>query len=183
MLALDFTRCHMDDISQFVSHKVSQRNCKTPESFVTACYKARRWRSDDSGTVQLTLNSSAYRKILDSNVRPSVLQLKLGPNWVMHHEMTQSTATNLQREGWNRKGPKFCRGPVNVQTSDLPTEMLWWDLKRDVHERTSKSNAVNKSGPEFLYDDEKLSRNDHLELQPLNEILQAVFHRNTHSPE
>lgn len=39
--------------------------------------------------------------------------------------------------------------------------------------------AVNKSGPEFLYDDEKLSRNDHLELQQLNEILPAVFHRNT----
>ena len=48
--------------------------------------QARWWRADDLGlfwdlgTLQSTMNSSVYQSILESNVRPSVWQLKLGWN-------------------------------------------------------------------------------------------------------
>ncbi|MEE6515924.1 hypothetical protein FKM82_025084 [Ascaphus truei] len=33
--------------------------------------------------IESTMNSSVYQSILESNVRPSVRQLKLGRNWVI----------------------------------------------------------------------------------------------------
>lgn len=59
-----------------------------------------------------TVNSC--QSILESNVRPSVMQPKLGWNWVMQWDNDPST----------RKQTRHCNGLVNL------TEMLWWNLKK-----------------------------------------------------
>jgi len=67
--------------------------------------------------IESTMNSSVYQSILESNVRPSVWQLKLGWNWVINRTMIPNTATHLQQKVWKRKESVCCNGPVKVQTS------------------------------------------------------------------
>ena len=62
-------------------------------------------------------NSSVYQSILESNVRPSDRQLKLGWNWVINRTMIPNTAADLQENVWKRKESRCCNDPVKVQLS------------------------------------------------------------------
>lgn len=48
-----------------------------------ACFKAT--GPGHLSVIELTTNFSVYQSIPETNIRPSVWRLKLGPNWVMQH--------------------------------------------------------------------------------------------------
>lgn len=53
-------------------------------------------------TVSYSANMTCKR-ISESNMRPSVWQLKIGPNWVINRSVIPNTAANLQQNGWKKK--------------------------------------------------------------------------------
>jgi len=84
--------------------------------------------------IEFTMNSSVYQSILESNVRPSVWQLKLGWNWVINRTMIPNT---------NRKQKESRCSRCSSQSPDLKViEMLWWDLKRAVHKPMVQTKAT-----------------------------------------
>lgn len=99
-----------------------------------------------------TMNFTVYQKVLESDVRPSVLQLKLGPNWAIGQWSPEQQQIS-KRMGEEKK--------KNQSSPDLNlTERLCWDLQRCVHNwmlQTSVnwSNAVKKSGSKLLHSDER----------------------------
>lgn len=75
----------------------------------TASMVVERWRFGHLTVTEQNMNCSVYQSVLESNVKPSVWQLKPEWNWVINRTIIPSTAAE--------KGKNQCCGPVKVQTS------------------------------------------------------------------
>ena len=84
--------------------------------------------------IKSTMNSSVCQSIPESNVRPSVRQLKCGQNWFMQQDSDHKHTSKFTTERQKRKRIKVLECPS--QSPDLNLcEMLLWDLKRAVHKQ------------------------------------------------
>uniref|UniRef100_A0A8C6K5C0 Transposase Tc1-like domain-containing protein n=1 Tax=Nothobranchius furzeri TaxID=105023 RepID=A0A8C6K5C0_NOTFU len=98
-----------------------------------------------SGTGRLavingTMNSTVYQNILKENVRPSVHQLKLKPSWVLQQDNDPELTSKSTSEWLKNNKMKTLEWPS--QSPDLnPVEMLWHDLKKEVHARKPSNKA------------------------------------------
>jgi len=96
---------------------------------------------EDLETLQ-SMSSSVYQNILESNGQ-SIWQLKLGWNRVINRTMILNTAANLTTEYLKKKRVKVLQWFSHSPDVNL-VEMVWWNLKRAVHEHITTSLSALK---------------------------------------
>lgn len=66
--------------------------------------------------IESSMNSSVYQRILESNMRTSVWQLKLGTDWDMQHDNNLKHVSSRFTTEWLNDW-RCCSDPAEVQTS------------------------------------------------------------------
>uniref|UniRef100_A0AAR2L9T4 Tc1-like transposase DDE domain-containing protein n=1 Tax=Pygocentrus nattereri TaxID=42514 RepID=A0AAR2L9T4_PYGNA len=89
------------------------------------------------------MNSQVYQDILQENLRPSVLQLKLNRRWVMQQDNNSKHRSKSTTEWLHQKKIRHLDRPSHGPDLN-PIEMLWHDLKRAIHTKRPKSIAELK---------------------------------------
>lgn len=84
------------------------------------------------------MNSQVYQEILEENVGPSVRQLGMRRSWVFQQDNDPKHTSASTKSWMKKKKYKLLEWPS--QSPDLnPIEMLWFDLKQQVHARNPRN--------------------------------------------
>lgn len=123
-MAFDITQCH-------IWKKTPTEYVSTNTTYQLACFVV---MSGHLAVIESTVNFPVYQNIIESHLRPSVWQLRLGPNWVMQQDNGHKHTSKSTTEWLKNKRINVLQWPKPRPQPDSNTVM-------------NKSNAVKEWRP------------------------------------